>query len=65
MNIVTNPISSSEPTLSCKVNEQGIIVDANTNFNVSISIIDSLSSMVVKNISWKVNNNFFNHENNF
>lgn len=53
LNVVTNPISSSEPTLSCKVNEQGLIVETNAYFNITISIIDSLTSLSVKNISWK------------
>ena len=54
MNVVTNPISSSDPVLTCKVNEDDLVLDENSSFNATISIIDSLSLQRVQNIAWKV-----------
>lgn len=56
MNVVTNPISSSDPTLTCQVNEEDLILDENSSFNATISIIDSLSLKKVQDIAWKVIN---------
>ena len=56
MNVVTNPISSSDPTLTCQVNEEDLILDQNSSFNATISIIDSLSLKKVQDIAWKVIN---------
>ena len=53
MNIVSAPISSSNPVLTCQVNEQNIIVNETQLFNVTVSLIDSVSSQIVPNIAWQ------------
>ena len=54
MNVVTNPISASDPVLSCRVNEIGIVVNETGLFTVSVSLIDSFTAQIVQNISWQV-----------
>ena len=54
MNIVTPPITASDPVLSCKINENNIVADESDLFLVTVSIIDSISSKIIPNISWAV-----------
>ena len=54
MNTVTPAISASNPVLTCLVNEANVVVNQNSAFTLTVSLIDSLSSNVVPNISWNV-----------
>ena len=56
MNVVTNPITSTQPLLNCKINEEGLVVNASEVFSVTVSLIDRISSQKIKNIAWKVGN---------
>ena len=53
MNIVTNPITASNPVLTCQVNEKNIIVNETELFSITVSLIDSVSSQIVPNIAWQ------------
>ena len=55
MNITTGSMSSSDPVLTCKVIEEKLLVDENSLFNITVSIVDSLTSTAISNIAWKVN----------
>ena len=53
MHIVSNPITSSDPKLSCQINEQNLIVNETQLFSITVSLIDSYSSQIVPNIEWQ------------
>ena len=55
MNVVTNPISITQPLLKCKVNEEGLVVNSAALFSITVSLIDSVSAQKLQNIAWKVN----------
>ena len=59
MNIITNSMSSSDPVLTCKVIDEKLLVDENSAFNITVSIVDSLTLTAIPNIAWKVNNFIF------
>lgn len=50
----TPPITATLPVLSCQQYESDIIVAENTNFNITVKIIDKVSKLKVENISWAV-----------
>ena len=54
MNTVTPAIAASNPLLTCKVNENNLVVTQATGFSLTVSLIDSISSNVVPNIAWNV-----------
>lgn len=54
LNVVTNPISSSNPNLTCTVKEEDLLVDENSKFNLTVALIDTYTLIQVQNISWKV-----------
>ena len=55
LNIATDPISSSDPILSCQVNENNIVVNETDLFSITVSLIDKYTSQIVTNIEWQVN----------
>jgi regulatory protein YycH of two-component signal transduction system YycFG len=62
MNTVTPQQAASNPILSCKVNEENLVVIQATAFSLTVSLIDSLSSQVVPNIAWQVKNKLDNYK---
>jgi hypothetical protein len=58
MNTVAPPLKASNPVLECQVNEQSLVVNQDTSFTITVSLIDSISSQIVPNIAWKVRNSF-------
>ena len=40
--------------LSCQINEYGVVVNETEIFSVSVSLIDSVSSLIVEDINWEV-----------
>ena len=55
MNIVTPPINSLDPILSCQINEKKLVVNEAELFSITVSLIDNYSAEIVSNISWAVN----------
>ena len=55
MKTTTDSMSSSNPVLTCKVIEEKLLVDENSQFDITISIADSLTSTTIPNIAWNVN----------
>ena len=57
MNTLAPTISTSNPVLTCKVNEENLVVTKATAFTLTVSVIDSVSSTTIPNIAWNVNLN--------
>jgi hypothetical protein len=55
MKTITGSMSSSNPVLTCKVIEEKLLVDENSQFDITISIADILTSTTIPNIAWNVN----------
>jgi hypothetical protein len=53
MNLITDPISTSNPVLTCKVNEKSLVADESESFSVTVTLIDSFSSVTIPNITWE------------
>lgn len=55
LTLVSNiSINSSSAVLTCKGNEENLIVNENNPFDISISVVDRISFNSIKNIYWKV-----------
>ena len=54
MNIETDLMNSSDPLLTCKVNEVDLVVNENSLFSLTVSIVDQVSLLPLQNITWKV-----------
>ena len=49
-----NQISVGEPVLTCKINQQAFTTTVNSNFSLSVSIIDKVSGNKINDINWNV-----------
>lgn len=55
MSLLSNrTTSSTKGQFSCKSIEENLIVNEGQNFNISVLMIDKISSSEIKNVSWKV-----------
>ena len=52
--IKANPLSTTKPDLTCLHADSGIKAVENTNFNLSVSIVDKYSKIKLNNINWNV-----------
>lgn len=52
--LTTPPITATLPVLSCQQSESDITVAANSNFDITVKIVDKVSKLQVENISWAV-----------
>ena len=55
LNTVAPALSSSNPVLTCQVNEEGLVVNQASIFSITVSLIDTVTSQIVSNIAWQVN----------
>ena len=51
-------MESTNPILSCKVNEESLVAIEAEQFSITVSLIDSKSFQVVPDIAWAVKKNF-------
>ncbi len=54
MAIKGNLINVGEPILTCKINEPPITTQINSNFSLTVSIIDKISGIKINDINWNV-----------
>jgi hypothetical protein len=52
--VVTDPISSTLPKLSCMQTGEALEVDANSTFSMTISIVDKVSGLKIPDVNWNV-----------
>ena len=54
LSLKSDPISVTDPILTCKINEPSLSLLINNTFNLSVSIVDKKSLNSINNISWIV-----------
>ena len=57
-NVELNPVKATLPILTCKQSSSEVEIVENTNFNVSVGIIDNNFKTSIPNINWNVSTFF-------
>ena len=54
LNIITPPLSTTKPQLTCLNYEKSIMVNTNEAFNLTLLIVDKSTQVKIPNITWNV-----------